>query len=254
MRHTADELMADAIVFDEVGFARAGRPVLDEVSLRVGEGDVLAVVGRSGAGKSTLLKLINRMLVPDRGRVIVNGRVTTEWDPVALRRRIGYVLQEVALFPHLSVADNIAVVPRLERWAEPRVAARVAELLELVSLAPAEYAARFPDSLSGGQRQRVGVARALAADPPILLMDEPFGALDPITRFELHREFHRVQARVRKTIVIVTHDMGEAFALADRVAVLSDGRLAACDTAPAIRASTDPAVRVFVDAFLESRA
>jgi osmoprotectant transport system ATP-binding protein len=244
---------APAIRFEDVTCSRSGRVVLNRVTLDVAEGEVLAVVGRSGAGKSTLLKLINRLLVVEEGRVFVQGKAIAEWPSIALRRRIGYVLQEVGLFPHLSVGDNIAIVPRLERWPEPRIADRVREMLALVSLPPGEYLARSPDSLSGGQRQRVGVARALAADPPILLMDEPFGALDPITRFELHREFRSIQARVRKTILIVTHDMGEAFALADRVAVLAEGRIAACAPPREIRESRDPAVRVFVDAFTESR-
>ena len=211
-----------AIEFRDVSFARPGRPrVLDNFSLAVGSGDVLALVGRSGAGKSTLLKLINRLLEPDAGAVVVEGRDTRMWEPIRLRRRVGYVLQEVGLFPHMSIGGNVALVPQLERW---------------------------PDELSGGQRQRVGVARALAADPPILLMDEPFGALDPLTRAELHREFRRIQARVRKTVIIVTHDMGEAFALGDRVGVLEDGRLIALDTPSAVAASADGRVRQLLDA------
>jgi len=222
--------------------------VLDRFSLAVESGEVLALVGRSGAGKSTLLKLINRLLEPDSGAVIVEGRDTRAWEPIRLRRRVGYVLQEVGLFPHMSIGRNVAVVPQLERWPEARTSARVDELLELVGLPPDQFASRWPDELSGGQRQRVGVARALAADPPILLMDEPFGALDPLTRAELHREFRRIQARVRKTVIIVTHDMGEAFALGDRVGVLDDGRLIACDRPGAVAASTDARVRQLLDA------
>ena len=222
--------------------------MLDRFSLAVESGEVLALVGRSGAGKSTLLKLINRLLEPDSGAVIVEGRDTRAWEPIRLRRRVGYVLQEVGLFPHMSIGRNVAVVPQLERWPEARTSARVNELLELVGLPPDQFASRWPDELSGGQRQRVGVARALAADPPILLMDEPFGALDPLTRAELHREFRRIQARVRKTVIIVTHDMGEAFALGDRVGVLDDGRLIACDRPGAVAASTDPRVRQLLDA------
>jgi len=238
-----------AIEFRDVSFARPGRPrVLDRFSLEVGSGDVLALVGRSGAGKSTLLKLINRLLEPDAGAVVVEGRETRTWEPIRLRRRVGYVLQEVGLFPHMSIAGNVALVPQLERWAPERTSARVRELLELVGLPPDQFAERWPDELSGGQRQRVGVARALAADPPILLMDEPFGALDPLTRAELHREFRRIQARVRKTVIIVTHDMGEAFALGDRVGVLEDGRLIALDRPPAVAASTDARVRQLLDA------
>ena len=240
-----------AIEFLGVSFARPGRPrILDRFSLTVDSGDVLALVGRSGAGKSTLLKLVNRLLLPDEGAVFVEGRDTREWEPIALRRKVGYVLQDVGLFPHMSVVDNVAVVPRLEGWPAERIAPRVHELLELVGLPAAEFAARWPDELSGGQRQRVGVARALAVDPPVLLMDEPFGALDPLTRAELHREFHRIQSRLRKTVIIVTHDMGEAFALADRVGVLDEGQLIACDRAANVAASTDPRVRRLLDAIV----
>ena len=238
-----------AIEFRGVSFARPGRPrILDHFSLTVDSGDVLALVGRSGAGKSTLLKLVNRLLLPDEGAVLVEGRDTREWEPIKLRRSVGYVLQDVGLFPHMSVADNVAVVPRLEKWPADRIAPRVRELLELVGLPAGEFAARWPDELSGGQRQRVGVARALAVDPPVLLMDEPFGALDPLTRAELHAEFRRIQLRLHKTVIIVTHDMGEAFALADRVGVLEDGQLIACDRTAAVAASTDPRVRRLLDA------
>src|SRR5437773_7363346 len=183
------------------------------------------MVGRSGAGKTTLLKLVNRVLLPQGGAVLVQGRDTRDWEPIQLRRRIGYVLQEVGLLPHMAVGGNVSVVPRLERWPPERVDRRVSELLELVGLNAQQFGPRWPDELSGGQRQRVGVARALAVDPPVLLMDEPFGALDPITRVELHLEFKRIQARVRKTVVIVTHDMREAFALATRIGVLDAGEL-----------------------------
>jgi osmoprotectant transport system ATP-binding protein len=238
-----------AIEFRYVSFVRPGRPrVLDHFSLRVEAGDVLALVGRSGAGKTTLLKLVNRLLLPDEGTVLVEGRDTREWEPIRLRRRVGYVLQDVGLFPHMSVADNVAVVPRLEGWAQDRTSARVRELLDLVGLAPQDFAARWPDELSGGQRQRVGVARALAVDPPVLLMDEPFGALDPLTRAELHGEFRRIQQRLRKTVIIVTHDMGEAFALADRVGVIEDGRLVTCDRPEVVAASREPLVRKLLDA------
>ena len=238
-----------AIEFRDVSFTRpGGRRVLDRFTLAVGAGEVLALVGRSGAGKSTLLKLVNRLLVPDQGAVLVDGRDTREWEPIRLRRRVGYVLQDVGLFPHVSIADNVATVARLERWPAERIASRVAELLDLVGLPAAEFRARWPDELSGGQRQRVGVARALAIDPPVLLMDEPFGALDPLTRAELHGELRRIQARLRKTVMIVTHDMGEAFALADRIGVLDDGRLVACERPPAIAASTDPHIRRLLDA------
>jgi osmoprotectant transport system ATP-binding protein len=245
----AKAMPVPAIEFRDVSFARpGGLRVLDRFSLSVRTGDVLALVGRSGAGKSTLLKLINRLLDPEDGACFVEGRDTREWPAIQLRRRVGYVLQEVGLFPHMSIADNVAVVPRLERWPAPRVDARVGELLQLVGLPPLQFAARWPDELSGGQRQRVGVARALAVDPPVLLMDEPFGALDPLTRAELHREFRRIQDQLRKTVIIVTHDMGEAFALGDQVGVLEEGRLIACDVPAAVARSADPRVRQLLDA------
>jgi osmoprotectant transport system ATP-binding protein len=241
-----------AIVFDGVHLTRGTMPVLRGVDLAITAGETLALVGRSGAGKSTILKLINRMLVQDRGEVLVQGRPTHEWDPFDLRRHIGYVLQEVGLFPHLTVRDNVALVPRLLGRPEATIAARVQELLDLVGLPPGEYADRWPQALSGGQKQRVGVARALAADPPILLMDEPFGALDPVTRSELHVEFRRIQARLRKTIVIVTHDMAEALSLATRIGVLADGVLVALDPPAAIARSGDSQVRAMLAPLVEA--
>ena len=238
-----------AIEFRDVAFSRAGdRPVLDQFSLAIESGDIVALVGRSGAGKTTILKLVNRLLLPDRGEIVVEGRSTRDWDPIVLRRRIGYVLQDVGLFPHLTIEDNIAVIPRLERWPAARTQARVTELLQLVGLPADRFQTRWPDELSGGQRQRVGVARALAVDPPVLLMDEPFGALDPVTRAELHVEFHRIQAQVRKTVMIVTHDMGEAFALADRIGVIDEGALVAFERPQAILASRDPRIRRLLEA------
>jgi|SRR5579871_2016465 len=240
---------APAIEFRDVSFARpGGRVVLDRFSLAIDAGVVLALVGRSGAGKTTILKLINRLLLPDSGAVIVDGRDTREWNAIELRRRVGYVLQDVGLFPHMTVRDNVGVVPQLERWPAERIATRTSELLDLVGLPATQFGARWPDELSGGQRQRVGVARALASDPPALLMDEPFGALDPLTRSELHAEFRRIQARLRKTVIIVTHDMGEAFALGDRIGVLEDGRLVADGAPHAIAASGDARVRRLLDA------
>jgi osmoprotectant transport system ATP-binding protein len=239
----------EGVEFRHVSFGHRTRArVLDDFTVTIGPAEVLALVGASGAGKTTVLKLVNRMLVPDAGAVYVQGRDTREWDPIRLRRSVGYVIQEVGLFPHLPVSGNVAVVPRLERWADDRVAARVHELLELVGLPPGEFADRWPDELSGGQRQRVGVARALAADPPILLMDEPFGALDPVTRRQLQDEFRRIQARLRKCVILVTHDMREATVLGDRIGVIDGGRLIWCGPSPNITASTDPRVRELIDA------
>ena len=241
--------MTPAIEFRDVSFARpGGRVVLDRCSLAIESGFVVALVGRSGAGKTTILKLINRLLLPDAGEVVVDGRATRDWNPIELRRRVGYVLQDVGLFPHLTIQDNVAVPPDLAGWPRERIAARTAELLDLVGLPAARFAERWPDELSGGQRQRVGVARALASDPPLLLMDEPFGALDPLTRSELHAEFRRIQQRLRKTVVLVTHDMGEAFALADRIGVIDEGRLVAFDDPARIAAATDPRIRRLLDA------
>jgi len=203
------------------------RAIVSSISLTVARGETLVLLGRSGSGKTTLLKLINRMLVPSQGQVFVEGCATTETDPIRLRRGIGYVIQEAGLFPHFTIAQNVGLVPTLEKWDSARIAARVDELLRLVGLDPAEFSARHPRELSGGQRQRVGVARALAADPPILLMDEPFGALDPVTRAELQREFSALARRLNKTIVFVTHDIREALLLGQRIALLHEGRLVA---------------------------
>jgi osmoprotectant transport system ATP-binding protein len=237
-----------AIEFRDVHFGYDGRFVLDGLDLSLGAGLVAAFVGRSGTGKTTLLKLVNRLLLPDRGAVLVEGRDTREWDAIALRRRAGYVMQEAGLLPHLTVARNVGLVPHLERWPEARVRARIEELLNTVGLPLGSYGGRWPHELSGGQRQRVALARALAVDPPFLLMDEPFGALDAITRSELQREFVRIQRQLRKTVLLVTHDIAEALVLSDRIGVVEAGRLVAWDTPAALMRTTDARVRPFLDA------
>lgn len=239
-------MTASAVAFEGVCASRGGKRVLHDVTLAIGARETVALVGRSGSGKTTLLRLVNRLLMPDAGRILVGDRDVREWDAIALRRRTGYVIQETGLFPHLTVAANIAIVPSLLEWDAARIDARVSDLLELVGLDPSEYRNRWPDELSGGQRQRVGLARALAADPPLLLMDEPFGAVDPITRAELHAEFTRVQAAIHRTVILVTHDIGEAMHLADRVAVLHEGRVIACAPGEELRRSTDPRVSALV--------
>src|SRR3984893_10041508 len=203
----------------------SGALLISGLNLSVARGETLILLGRSGSGKTTTLKLVNRLLEPTEGEILVAGRPSGSWDTIQLRRGMGYVIQDAGLFPHWTVERNVGLVPRLERWPEERIQARVREMLALVGLPPEEFAERRPSELSGGQRQRVGVARALAADPPILLMDEPFGALDPITRTDLQREFRALAQRLRKTIVFVTHDVREALFLGTRIALLDQGRL-----------------------------
>ncbi len=209
-----------------------GEPVVavDEVSLTVPRGELLCIIGTSGCGKTTTMKMINRLVEPSAGQVRVDGEDVLRQEPTGLRRRIGYVIQKGGLFPHLTVARNVGLMCTLEGWDPARTEARVDELLALVNLPPARFRDRYPRELSGGQRQRVGVARALALDPPLILMDEPFGALDPVTRRQLHAEFGQLRAQMGKTIVMVTHDLAEAFALGDRVALMDHGRIVQLDT------------------------
>jgi osmoprotectant transport system ATP-binding protein len=221
------------------------RIIVSGISLTIPQGETLVLLGRSGSGKTTLLKLINGMLMPSKGRVLVQDRATADWDPIRLRRGIGYVIQDAGLFPHFTVAENVALVPTLEEWDATRTAARVEEMLKLVGLDPREFSKRRPRELSGGQRQRVGVARALAADPSILLMDEPFGALDPVTRAELQREFSALARRLGKTIVFVTHDLREALLLASRIVLLEAGRMVASAAPQEFLHLDHPEVRAF---------
>lgn len=214
-----------------------GHVALRGLSLRVETATTVALLGPSGCGKTTTLKLINRLVAPTSGRILVNGHDVTAVDAIQLRRGIGYVIQDAGLFPHLTATDNVEVVPRLLGWPVTQRRQRSAELFALVGLDYALHGPRYPAELSGGQRQRVGLARALAADPPLVLMDEPFGALDPITRRRLQREFRDLKGRLHKTVVLVTHDVEEAFLLADRVAVLSEGELVQVGTPEEIRAA-----------------
>ena len=238
-----------ALEFHSVCYAVGGRVILDGLSLRVAQGETLVLLGRSGSGKTTALRLINGMSTPDSGEVVVEGRATTAWPSVELKRRIGYVIQEGGLFPHFTVARNVGLVPELigpgAGWDAARIAARVPELLRVVGLS--DFGARFPGQLSGGQRQRVGVARALAADPAILLFDEPFGALDPVTRLDLQKEFLRLRAEFGKTSVFVTHDVREAMKLGSRIALLDAGKLAFVGTPEEFQASRVPEALAFLE-------
>jgi osmoprotectant transport system ATP-binding protein len=207
-----------------------GVVAVDDLSLHIPEGVTVALIGPSGCGKTTAMRMINRLVDPTTGKILVNGEDVTEVDPVLLRRHIGYVIQQVGLFPHMTIAQNIAAVPKLLGWDQARITRRTEELLHLVGLDPEQMLERYPAQLSGGQRQRVGVARALAADPPVLLLDEPFGALDPIARSLLQAEFRQILRRVRKTVVLVTHDLDEAARLGDRIAIMKSGRIVQYDT------------------------
>ncbi|HSE77061.1 MAG TPA: ABC transporter ATP-binding protein [Alphaproteobacteria bacterium] len=230
-------------------FAPHLRPAVDDLSLDVPEGSICVLIGPSGCGKTTTMRMVNRLIEPTEGRIFVAGEDVMAMDPVALRRRIGYVIQQIGLFPHMSVADNVATVPRLLGWPRAKIETRIDELLHLVGLDPSALRARYPRELSGGQRQRVGVARALAADPPVMLMDEPFGAIDPITRTRLQNEFLKILREIRKTIIFVTHDIDEAIKMGDRIAILRDGRLVQYGTPDEILAQpADAFVEDFVGA------
>ena len=236
-----------AVELRDVGYSLHDRKIVSGVSFKVAPGETLVLLGRSGTGKTTTLKLINRLIEPSSGEIFVEGRSQLVWDPIRLRRRIGYVIQDVGLFPHWTVEQNVAMVPRLESWPESRVRERVREMLELVGLDVAKFATRKPSELSGGQRQRVGVARALAADPPILLMDEPFGALDPVTRAELQREFCELAARLEKAIVFVTHDLREALLIGTHIGLFVEGRLAGIYKPDEFLHSSNTEAKAFVD-------
>ena len=230
-------------------FANSAAPAVDALSLDIGEGEICVLIGPSGCGKTTTMRMINRMVEPDSGTIVVGDRDVTRIDPVELRRSIGYVIQQVGLFPHMTIAENIATVPRLLGWNDAQIDKRVDELLDRVHMDPLRDRSRYPRELSGGQKQRVGVARALAADPPVMLMDEPFGALDPITRASLQDEFLRILREIRKTIVFVTHDIDEAIRMGTRIAIMRTGKLVQYDTPEVILARpADPFVESFVGA------
>ncbi|MDX2099634.1 MAG: ATP-binding cassette domain-containing protein [Leptolyngbyaceae cyanobacterium bins.59] len=234
-----------ALQFCDVTYRVNRRTLVFNLSFQVRRGETLVILGRSGCGKTTTLKLINRLLNPTSGEVRVEGVPTSQWQPIQLRRKIGYGIQEVGLFPHFTIARNIGLVPTLEGWHPDRIHSRVLELLAMVGL-PLEFADRYPHQLSGGQRQRVGVARALAADPPILLMDEPFGALDPITRLEMQQEFWHLQQRLQKTVVFVTHDIQEALTLASQIALMQGGRMVMQETPRDFLYSPEPEAQAFL--------
>jgi osmoprotectant transport system ATP-binding protein len=248
MSLSAEEKDEPLVSFREVGFAiNGGTPIIDRLSLKVARGETLVLLGESGCGKTTTLRLVNRLLTPTAGQVKVEGKSTTDWDAIQLRRRTGYVIQEAGLFPHFSVAENVAIVPSLENWEQSRIAARVSELLSLVGLEPEKFGERYPRELSGGQRQRVGVARALAADPPLLLMDEPFGALDPLTRASLQKEFAELKLRLGKTVIFVTHDVREALILGSRIALMDKGKIILLETPKGFVKSEDERVRAYLE-------
>ena len=244
----AEQPASAAIEFLDVTYRTAeGRALLNRLNLRVMRGETLVLLGRSGSGKTTTLKLINGLLSHQEGDITIDGKSIRDWDLIRLRRHIGYAIQDVGLFPHFTVERNMALVPRLEKWPPEKVRPRVDELLDLVGLPPSQFRHRYPHELSGGQRQRVGLGRALASDPPILLMDEPFGALDPLTRADIQREFKSLQQRLNKTVVFVTHDVREALLLATRIAVLNEGRLLGVYSPGAFLQSQEPVVCDYVN-------
>ena len=241
------ETVETIVEFRHVNFQIGAVKILDDLNLQINKGEILILLGESGCGKTTTLKLINRLIEPSSGEVLVEGKLTTDWNLINLRRRIGYVLQEAGLFPHFTIEENVALVPNLENWEDARRRTRTTEMLELVGLNPQKFADRFPHELSGGQRQRVGVARALAANPDLLLLDEPFGALDAITRMSLQKEFVRLVKELEKTAVFVTHDLYEAFVLGTRIALMDKGRIVLNDTPENFVKSELPLARAYLE-------
>jgi osmoprotectant transport system ATP-binding protein len=241
-----DGALTAALEFREVSYRIGGNPILENLSFRIQPGSTLVLLGRSGSGKTTALKMLNGLVFPTSGDVLIEDRATTAWDLIQLRRGIGYVIQEVGLFPHFTIGENVGLVPRLKGWTPERIASRVAELLDQVGLEPSRFLDRYPRQLSGGQRQRVGVARALAAEPTLLLFDEPFGALDPVTRVELQDQFLELRDRMRKTSIFVTHDVREALRLGTEIALLHRGRLEVLTTPDEFLKSEGPEARAFL--------
>jgi osmoprotectant transport system ATP-binding protein len=241
------------VEFRDVSFRiNGGAPIIDRLNFSVASGETLVLLGESGCGKTTTLRLVNRLLTPTAGAVMVEGKATTEWDAINLRRRTGYVIQEAGLFPHFTVAENVGLVPSLENWDRIKIVNRVNELLSLVGLEPNRFAGRYPRELSGGQRQRVGVARALAAEPPLLLMDEPFGALDPLTRSSLQREFGELKSKLGKTVIFVTHDVREALMLGSRIGLMDKGKIVLLETPEGFRQSANEYARAYLETIMEN--
>ena len=236
-----------AVEFRNVTLSINQNRLVSNLNFQINKGEALILLGRSGSGKSTTMKLINRLYRPTEGQVVFDGKSTTEWDEIKLRRKIGYVIQETGLFPHFTIERNVGLVPSLEGWNSKQIKSRAFELLKLVGLEPGQFASRYPHELSGGQRQRVGVARALAADPPVLLMDEPFGALDPITRLELQQEFKRLVQELGKTVVFVTHDIQEAFVLSTRIGLMYGGELVFLGTPEEFKTTSHPEAVAFLN-------
>ena len=241
------ENSATIIEFRSVEYSIGGGKILDNVNLQIARGETLVLLGESGCGKTTTLKLVNRLIEPTGGEVLVHGKRAADWDPIELRRQTGYVLQEGGLFPHFTVAENVALLPKLENWEETKKASRTSEMLDLVGLNPNKFKDRFPHELSGGQRQRVGVARALASNPDLLLLDEPFGALDAITRTNLQKEFAKLVRELGKTAVFVTHDLHEAMLLGSRIALMEKGKIVLLETPENFVKSDLPLARAYLE-------
>ena len=245
--------MTALLEYQGVGYRVGEHTVLCDIDLTLERGETLVLLGRSGVGKTTLLRMANRLVEPNSGKICFDGKQLTEWDAIALRRHMGYVIQDGGLFPHLTVAQNVAVVAQLEHWPATKIDARVDELLDIVGLDPARYRSRRPRQLSGGEKQRVGIARALAIDPPVLLLDEPFAALDPITRFDMQRHFLHLQRSIGKAVLFVTHDLREALSIGTRIALLAGGRIDTLGTPAQFRAASTPEALAFLRT-LEERA